>query len=74
MDAGIIKSTKGKARKRFVEWVLEIMESYEQVTGDKLKPDIRQAVNLVNNVKHKRLCSHNHYDDARCQIPAAFND
>ena len=27
-----------------MEWVLEIMEIDEQVTGDKLKPDIRQAM------------------------------
>ena len=44
MDAGIIKCMKGKARKMFVQWVLERMESDEHVTADKLKPDIRQAM------------------------------
>jgi hypothetical protein len=44
MDAGIIQATKGKARKKFVQWVLEMMDSDEQVTADKLKPDIRQAM------------------------------
>ena len=41
MDAGIIKSTKGNARKRYVDLVLEMMDSDEQVTADQLKQDTR---------------------------------
>ena len=37
-------STKGKARKKFMEWVSEMMEGDEQVTADKLKQGIRQAM------------------------------
>ncbi len=45
MDAGITANTMGKAWEMFVdsEWVLERMKC-DEVTADKLKPDIRQAM------------------------------
>ena len=35
---------RGKQGEKFMEWVSEMMEGDEQVTADKLKPDILQAM------------------------------
>ena len=44
LDAGIIANVKLKGRTKYVEWVLERLESEEGLTADKCKPDVRQAM------------------------------
>jgi hypothetical protein len=44
MDGGIIANTKVKTRKKYVQWLLEMMDGCPDSTPDKFKPDIRQAM------------------------------